>query len=544
MLAGTLLEMLGIGMVIPVVLLLSSRNIAAKFPQLVPLLETLGNPSQEVLIVGGMLVLVLTFCFKGAFLAFVTWKQSQFVFGLQAYFSQRLFEGYLRQPYLFHLRHNSAKLIRNVTRESYELVNKTLMPGMLLVTEFLAMAGIALLLLFVEPFGMILLFFFIGTASWIFQQVTQSRLVKWGGERQYYAGRRFQHVPQGLGGAKEIKLLGREEAFIKEFDSDTRAAAVVNQKQATLQQLPRLWLEMLAVIGLAALVFAIMAQGKDVGTLLPTIGVFAAAAFRLMPSANRIITSLQSLEFSTPVVKLFDEELNLLVPSPMCTSTPVPFLHELRLNGVTFRYPEAEKNILNRVGLSIKQGTSVGFVGSSGAGKSTLVNILLGLLTPTEGTVEVDGLDIRTNLRGWQDQLGYVPQSLFLIDDSLRRNVAFGLESDRVDDGAVWNAIRAAQLETFVKELPQGLETRVGERGVRLSGGQMQRIGIARALYHHPQVLVLDEATSALDHETESGVMDAIKALHGKMTIIIVTHRLTTIEHCDSVYCLKNGFLK
>jgi ABC-type multidrug transport system fused ATPase/permease subunit len=263
-----------------------------------------------------------------------------------------------------------------------------------------------------------------------------------------------------------------------------------------------------------------------------------------MPSANRIITSLQSLEFSTPVVKLFDEELNLLVPSPMCTSTPVPFLHELRLNGVTFRYPEAEKNILNRVGLSIKQGTSVGFVGSSGAGKSTLVNILLGLLTPTEGTVEVDGLDIRTNLRGWQDQLGYVPQSLFLIDDSLRRNVAFGLESDRVDDGAVWNAIRAAQLETFVKELPQGLETRVGERGVRLSGGQMQRIGIARALYHHPQVLVLDEATSALDHETESGVMDAIKALHGKMTIIIVTHRLTTIEHCDSVYCLKNGFLK
>jgi ABC-type multidrug transport system fused ATPase/permease subunit len=544
MLAGTLLEMLGIGMVIPVILLLNSRNIAVKFPQLAPLLEALGNPSQEVLIVGGMLVLVVTFSFKSVFLAFVTWKQSQFVFSLHAYFSQKLFEGYLRQPYLFHLQHNSAKLIRNVTRESYELVNKTLMPGMLLITELLAMAGIALLLLFVEPLGMILLFFFIGMASWIFQQVTQGRLVKWGGERQYYDGKRLQHLQQGLGGAKEIKLLGREEVFIKEFDSDTRAAAAVNQKQATLQQLPRLWLEMLAVIGLAALVFAIMAQGKEVGLLLPTIGVFTAAAFRLMPSANRIITSLQFLKFSTPVVKLLDEELSMLAPSPMRTSTSVPFLHELRMNGVTFRYPEAERDVLNRVGLSIKQGTSVGFVGSSGAGKSTLVNILLGLLAPTEGTVEVDGLDIRTNLRGWQDQLGYVPQSLFLIDDSLRCNVAFGLENDRIDEEAVWNAIRAAQLESFVRELPQGLETRVGERGIRLSGGQMQRIGIARALYHHPQVLVLDEATSALDHETESDVMEAIKALHGKMTIIIVTHRLTTIKHCDRVYCLKNGFLK
>ncbi|MBN1141571.1 MAG: ABC transporter ATP-binding protein [Deltaproteobacteria bacterium] len=538
---GTLLEMLGIGMVIPIVLLLSSKNISAKFPQLVPWLEFFGNPSHEALIVGGMVLLVSTFCFKSGFLGLMAWKQAQFVFSLQAYFSQRLFEGYLRQPYIFHLRHNSAKLIRNVTMESSELVNKALMPGMLLITELLAMAGIALLLLVIEPLGMILLFFFIGLALWIFQRFTQDRLVKWGAKRQYHDGRRMRHLQQGLGGAKEIKLLGREEAFIRDFQADALGAAMVGQKQTTLNHLPRLWLEMLGVIGLAGLVFVIMGQGKEVGTLLPTIGVFAAAAFRLMPSANRVLSSLQFLKFSTPVVKLLDEELGRLAPPHGDESVPVPFRNELRFKGVAFRYPDADKDVLDRIELSIKRGTSVGFVGSSGAGKSTLVNILLGLLTPTAGSVEVDGLDIQANLRGWQNQLGYVPQSIFLIDDSLRRNVAFGLENDRIDEGAVWNAIRAAQLETFVRELPEGLETRVGERGVRLSGGQMQRIGIARALYHNPQVLVMDEATSALDNDTERGVMEAIKALHGRMTILIVAHRLTTIEHCDKVYCLENG---
>jgi ABC-type multidrug transport system fused ATPase/permease subunit len=306
--------------------------------------------------------------------------------------------------------------------------------------------------------------------------------------------------------------------------------------------LPRLWLELLAVTGLAALVLAMIGQGKPLDALLPTLGLFAAAAFRLMPSVNRILTSLHSLRFSLPVIDTIYNEFRLLG----ATMAPqrgerLSFDSGLALDQVKFRYPAAEALALRGVSLAIQPGTSVGFIGGSGAGKSTLVDIILGLLVPASGSVTIDGVDIQTNLRGWQDQIGYVPQSIFLTDDTLRRNVAFGLPADQIDEAAVLRAIRAAQLEQFVNDLPQGLDTIVGERGVRLSGGQRQRIGIARALYHDPPVLVLDEATSSLDTTTERGVMEAVRALHGKKTLLIVAHRLTTVEHCDRLFRLERG---
>jgi ABC-type multidrug transport system fused ATPase/permease subunit len=309
--------------------------------------------------------------------------------------------------------------------------------------------------------------------------------------------------------------------------------------------IPRLWLELLAVAGLATLVITMLAQQREMATIVPTLGLFAAAAFRLMPSVNRTLYAAQTLRYNLPVVNTLYEEMKLDAPAPSAgraQGVPVQdFRTDICLAGVTYTYPAAAGPALEDLTLRVRAGESVGFVGASGAGKSTLVDVVLGLLTPESGRVLVDGEDIQKNLRAWQDQIGYVPQAIYLTDDTLRHNVAFGLAEEAIDDAAVKQAVRAAQLGDFVAGLPKGLDTLVGERGIRLSGGQRQRIGIARALYHDPTVLVLDEATSALDTETERGVMGAVTALHGSKTILIVAHRLTTVAHCDRLYRLDRG---
>jgi ABC-type multidrug transport system fused ATPase/permease subunit len=279
-----------------------------------------------------------------------------------------------------------------------------------------------------------------------------------------------------------------------------------------------------------------------VEALVPTVGLFAAAAFRLMPSVSKVLSSIQSLRYAQPVIDTLTTELSLLDRArPPQNGGSLPFREELRLERLGYTYPDSPDAALKDINLSICHGASVGFVGGSGAGKSTLIDVILGLLTPTRGAVRVDGRDIQTDLRGWQNQIGYVPQNIYLTDDTLRCNVAFGLSHDQIDEKAVWRALRAAQLEEFVNELPEGLDSFVGERGVRISGGQRQRIGIARALYHDPAVLVLDEATSSLDAATERSVMEAVNALHGMKTILIVAHRTSTVEHCDTIIRLGRG---
>jgi ABC-type multidrug transport system fused ATPase/permease subunit len=272
------------------------------------------------------------------------------------------------------------------------------------------------------------------------------------------------------------------------------------------------------------------------------MGLFAAASYRLMPSMNRVLGAIQSIRYAGPMFSVLNEELKLSAPEPAPrTGSAEGIHHEIRLEGVTYTYPGAAVPALRKLSINIQKGETVGFIGTSGAGKSTLVDVILGLLEPEVGEVIVDGQDVRENMRRWQDQIGYVPQSIYLTDDTLFRNVAFGLPDEQIDESAVVRAIRAAQLQDFVAELPKGLQTVIGERGVRLSGGQRQRIGIARALYHDPAVLVLDEATSALDTATERGVLSAVIALHGSKTVLIVAHRLSTVEHCDRIYRLDHG---
>jgi ABC-type multidrug transport system fused ATPase/permease subunit len=544
MVIGMMLETLGVGLVVPALALLTQPEYAQRVPALQGLLAFLGNPTRTQLVLGAMLALTGVFLLKNLFLAYLAWRQMHFTFTMPAQLSQRLFAAYLRQPYAFHLRRNSAELLRNVTIDVSVLANNAMLPGLILISEALVLAGLCTLLFVVEPVGALFVVVVLGLAAWGFYRVMRRRTAQWGAARQYHEGMRIQHLQQGLGGAKDIKMFGREAEFLSRYDFHNVRGARMSQLYSAFQQFPRLWLEVLAVAGLAMLVVAMLAQDRSINAVLPTLGLFAAAAFRLMPSANRAIAASQSLRYGLPVIESLHAEAALATAEPEAPRIKgALFGNELTLHEVTYRYPESSGFALSDLSLHVKCGETVGFIGSSGAGKSTLVDVLLGLLKPEHGEVRVDGIDIQANLRHWQDQIGYVPQSIYLTDESVRSNVAFGLGDEHIDDTAVWRALRAAQLEEFVRALPEGLLTPVGERGVRLSGGQRQRIGIARALYHDPGILVLDEATSSLDIATEASVMQAVQALHGSKTILIVAHRLSTVEHCDRLYRLENGRL-
>jgi len=545
MLIGMVLETLGAGLVVPALALLTQRDFAGHYPSLQPVLQALGSPSQQNIVIGGMLALVVVYLVKAVFLAFLAWRQMRFAFGVQAHLSQRLFTLYLHQPYTFHLQRNSAQLIHNAINEVDLFTFKAILPGLLLLTEALVLLGLCSLLLVIEPLGAVIVASVLGASAWGFHRLTRGRISRWGETRLHHEGLRIQRLQEGLSGAKDVKLLGRETEFLDQYRVHNMQSTRVGGNMYTLQQLPRLWLELLAVSGLAILVISMLAQNRALEAVLPALGLFTAVAFRLMPSVNRMLGAVQSLRYSMPVIDTLYEEFKFAVPEGTVTDrSVVPFRGTLELKHITYAYPGVAEPVLKDISLTIQRGESVGFIGASGAGKSTLVDILLGLLTPDSGEVRVDGNDIQKKVRNWQDQIGYVPQSIFLTDDTLRCNVAFGLANEQIDDAAVQHAIRAAQLEEFTASLPDGLETFVGERGIRLSGGQRQRIGIARALYHDPAVLVLDEATSALDTATEGGVIQAVTALQGTKTIIIVAHRLSTVEHCNRLYRLHVGRLE
>jgi ABC-type multidrug transport system fused ATPase/permease subunit len=432
-------------------------------------------------------------------------------------------------------------LLRNLTSEVGLFTTYVLVPGFLLITEVLVVLGLCALLLAMEPLGAAIVIAVMTIASWIFDRSTRRKLAHWGAARQHHEGLRIQHVQQGLGGAKEVKVLGREREFLEQYREHNERTAHVSHLQIALSQMPRLWLELLAVVGLATLVLAMLAQGRNLESIVATLGLFAAAAFRLIPSANRIIAAANTVRYTGPVINTLYDEMQLEASTtPARGADGPPFRETLELKNVTFTYPGAAEPALKGLSFIVRRGESVGVMGPSGTGKSTLVDVLLGLLVPQNGDVLVDGQSIREHPRNWQRQIGYVPQSIYLIDDTLRRNVALGLGNEQIDDVAVWRSLRDAQLDDFVRAQPDGLDSIVGERGVRLSGGQRQRIGIARALYHNPAVLVLDEATSSLDTVTERGVIDAVTALQEK-TIIVVAHRLSTVAHCGRVLSIEGG---
>ena len=543
MLIGMVLEMLSIGIVVPAIALLVQNDISETYPVLSPVLNFFGNPNQKTLIIAGMLILVGIYLVKSVFLAYLVWRQTAFGFTIQLLLSQKLFNIYLKQPYTFHLQRNTAQLIQNTINEVSIYSLRIIIPLIILITESMVLLGIGLLLLYFEPVGATVVILVLGSAAWGFHRSTRTRIARWGKDRLLHDGLKLKHLQQGLSGVKEVKLLGREEDFLAKFKQHNTFSAKVGMFHTTLQQLPRLWLELLAVLGLTTIVLSMLFQGRDMSSIMPILGLFAAAVFRLMPTVTRMLGSVQSLRYGAPVVETLYNEFKLDSPELYSQASDEIFLFqdELRIESVSFVYPGAKKKSLIDISVSIKSGETIGFIGPSGSGKSTLVDVILGLLYPDKGQIIADNKNINKNLRAWQNQIGYVPQMIYLTDDSLRRNIAFGLSDEEIDNTAVWRAIKAAQLDSYVDELPDGIETIVGERGVKLSGGQRQRIGIARALYHDPSILVLDEATSALDESTEFRVMQTINELHGKKTILLIAHRLTTVKNCDRLYRIENG---
>ena len=551
-LIGMSLETLGVGLIIPIFTIIMDPNIAAKYPTAAMLLSNLSPlklffndnqniSSQALLISGAIIIIILVYSVKACFLVFLSWRQSTFVTKLGIGWSDKLFSGYLNLPYSFHLQKNSAFLLRNVN-QSLVLAN-ALELTLVLLTEILVVIGIATLLIVTEPLGALVVSITFLISGYFFQRYTKKHLLNWGTKRHFYEGQRIKYMQQGFGGVKDLKLLGREKNFSEEFLKYNNAAAFIARNTKVLKTLPRLWLEIMVVICLSILLFLMLIGQQTINEVIPTLGLFAAASFRLMPSTNKILGNIQELRYSAPVVSSAYEELKKTTPKEILKNTNgvIAFKKSIVLNQIDHTYEGTTKSTLNKVSLNIPFGNMVGFVGESGSGKSTLIDIILGLLNPTNGSVKIDNVDIQKDLRGWQNQIGYVPQDIFLTDDTLRKNVAFAISDKDISDQSVDDAIKGANLEEFVKNLPEGLNTMVGERGVRLSGGQRQRIGIARALYHKPKVLVLDEATSALDVDTENEIMEGITKLKKNKTVLIVSHRLSTVSKCDSLFKLDNG---
>jgi ABC-type multidrug transport system fused ATPase/permease subunit len=538
---GTVLEVVSVGALVPLVQVLTQSNLQSKYP----LIDRVFPNSSDQFIVTVILVgVICVFIAKEIFLGFSLWMQRGFIARLESRFQTELFDRYTRQSYEFHLTNNSSLLSRNILN-STNFIGNVLDPIFILLSDGFVTVALCVALVAIEPMVMFVTICSVGAVAMVFHAFSKRRIEQWGVERQLQDGMKLQQMNETFGGLKEIVINGRGDYFRTRFSSNIGQLSHLNRKFTTLLGIPRLYLELLSVAGLAALVLSMLALGRTSESLLPLLALFAGGAFRLMPAINRITYAFQSLRMGRPIVGILQEDVLRAASSVLNVENgePVRFDHVIRFDDVTYAYPNTERTVIDGVSFEIKKGSKVGFIGTTGAGKSTMVDILLGLLKPTRGKVTVDGVDISTNIRSWQDLIGYVPQTIFLIDSSIRSNIAFGIDEQNIDDEKVVRALELAQLKEFVDELPAGMNELVGERGVRLSGGQRQRIGIARALYLDPPILVFDEATSALDVETEKEVMKSLDHLRTNKTILIVTHRISALENCDQTIRVNEGKL-
>lgn len=439
---------------------------------------------------------------------------------------------------MFHNNRNSSELIKMFQIE-INMVTQLLLSGLILITEIALTIAIVSTLLFVEPIGTIFIIVFFLIFGSIFYSFSRNKSIAWGMIRQKADNNIAKLITEGLNGFSEVYLLGKKHFFQNKLVEYNRTKARVNSNQLTLGQIPRYYLEFVSIISLVGFIFLMIINDKNISEIISIGGVFIAATFRVLPSVNRIIGSLQQIKYYKSSVDLVNRDLKLssLPIVEENNKREITFKDKLALDKISFSYSKTDSPIFEDLDFELKTGEVVGIIGPSGVGKSTFTNIIVGFLHSFEGDFKVDGTLINHSTSPqWRKQLGYVSQSIYLIDDTISANIAFGEEPHEIDNQRMENAIKKAQLYSFIQSLPNQLETVVGERGAQLSGGQQQRIGIARALYHDPKLLILDEATSALDEETEKYVMEAVEGLKGEMTILIITHRLSTLACCDKIY--------
>ena len=533
---GALLETLSVAMLFPLLSVLSSDSRIITFPFFEITFDMDFKEITRILV----FLLLAAYIVKNTFLGFSIWMQRGFLTKITARLSSRILETYVLQPYQYHLANNSSILIRN-TQDVSRIVASGIEPTLTIMAEGLIAIVLLLFMLSVEPLGTLCTLSLMLLSAFLIQLLFNRRLKIWGSSRQSQKARILKIIQQALGSVKDVRILGREKWFIEAHREMQFADADLVRRINLAQAFPRLFLEVTAISGLSVLIFVMFVTGSEVGEIAPTVGLFAATAFRVLPSINKIVNAKQLLKVDRTTFETIHDDLGLMISDRIHSAVQPLEFTSVTVKDLAFHYAGNVNNVLSNVNVAVNRGEAVGFVGQSGSGKSTLIDIMLGLLEPQSGAVLINGRSFDDVKQSWQKTIGYIPQTIFLMDDSLRRNIAIGIADNEIDELAIHEALKSAQLEDFVASLPEGLDTVVGERGVRLSGGQRQRIGIARALYHRPSVLVLDEATSSLDTETEHGVMQAVQALQGDKTVIIVAHRLSTVEYCDRLYRLDAG---
>lgn len=545
MLIAAALEAFGLGLVYVFIRALLDPTFSGTIPVVGSYLTDLSAGEDAVAIAYIVFALLLVYLLKNGLLICLYYAQSAFIAINEAKLAERLLTYYLRGAYVLHLSRNSADLIRNVTGSVATIFSAVMASYINLAAELVVIVAVGSVLISVEPAFTVGSIVVLGSAVAGFLWFSRTHVKRWGRQEQIYQGAIIKALQQGFHSIKEVKILGCEEAIRESFAAPRMSLARTRIKFAVMTQAPRLWTETVVISAILISILGVLFSGGKVDEIVSILALFAAATFRLLPSMNRIILAMNAIKGGTHGIKLVYDDTVAFSEKPDIVSAgdcdALTFEKEISLNDVSFRYSSDDPYVLHDVDFKIRPGESIGIVGPSGAGKTTLVDILAGLLPPTSGSVCTDGYDIYNAVGQWRRKLGYVPQSIYLTDDTLRRNIAFGQHDAEIDDGRLFNAIRLAQLDGIVSSLNQGLDTMLGDRGTRLSGGQRQRVGIARALYNDPAVLIFDEATSALDSETEHEITNAINMLKGRKTLIVIAHRLSTVRECDRLIYLKNG---
>lgn len=545
-LGGSMLELLGVSAILPLINAVMDIESVNDSNWYIWMVKAFNITSSKDVILVLAIILILVYIIKNIYLIMMYNFQYKYIYNNQRKIAYKLMKSYMKQDYLFHVSKNVAELQRNVWQDvNYFFV--ALLNFLQLFTETSVCIVLVVFLMTTDVMttlsvsGLVLVFLI------IFGFISKKKSVVFGEKNRNLSTLLNKWILQSFAGVKEIKVANKERFFLDNFQETYKKLAVYQRKQLFLSVIPRPIMETVCICGLLITMSIKIYFGTNINNFIPILTVFAIAAFRMLPSFNRITGYISTLMYYKSSVHAVYEDLKNVenledtISNMDSTSKDLVFNNEITINKISFNYPKVNKNVLEDICFKIPKNKSIAFIGPSGSGKTTMADVILGVLKPTQGEIKVDDINISENYRAWYKMIGYIPQAIYLIDDSIRANIAFGIPKDEIDDNKVWEAIKKAQLDVFVKGLENGLDTEVGDRGVRLSGGQRQRIGIARALYHSPQILVLDEATSALDNDTEKAVMESIDKLHGDTTLIIIAHRLSTIKNCDFIYEISGG---
>ena len=548
---GGILETLGVGVMIPVVTALLTPNelqaYIEKYAFLQKLCDLFNIKDAGQITMALLISLIAIYIIKNAYILFLTYKQNTFITQTRNKMISRVMGEFLNRPYEAYLGADIPTVFR-ITDSDIPHTFALILAMLQLASEVVVTCLIFIVLLLQNVYMTLFIMVVFGLMTLLIVKVLKPVLNKIGAKNQSIQSRIAKWRIQAIYGLKDVKVLNREEFFVRNYYESGKIGANVARNYAVLNNTPRLLIETVFITSVLSFILVYINGGGNVASMVTTVATFGVAAMRVLPSVNRINTYITEISYTEPSLNYVYENLQegmktdamLAARRANSQTEKLKLEDKIELNHISFHYPDTDKYIFRDAHMQVKKGQSVGIIGASGAGKSTIVDVLLGLLHAQEGIITCDGVDIFKNYESWLAQIGYIPQTIYLIDESIRDNVAFGIDADQIDDQRLWEVLEEAQLKEFVEELPEGLDTTIGDRGVRLSGGQRQRIGIARALYHNPEILVFDEATSALDNETEAAVMDAVNSFHGKKTMVIIAHRLNTISKCDVIYKVEN----